>query len=80
MSKNRGRTCTIFSNLWGFHWKLCLCTEKDQDMASSRMGSCSSEGGIFMYAKMKVVGRGVVRRSDETRLKTLWEMFRETNE
>ena len=49
-------------------------------MAGSRMGSCSSEKGIFMYAKMKVVGRGAVRRSNKTNLKTLWETFMETNE
>ena len=71
MSKNRGRTCTIFPSLWGFHWKLCLHTEKDQDVVGSIMGSCSSEGGIFMYAKMNLVGAGAVRRSNKTNLKTL---------
>ena len=32
-----------------------------------------------MYAEMKLVGGGVLGRSSETRLKMVWEAFRERN-
>ena len=32
-----------------------------------------------MYAEMKLVGGGVLGTSSETRLKTVWEVFKEIN-
>ena len=68
--KRRGRRRGCQGNKEGHvqSWSVCgasieiffLHAEKDQEWEASRRGRCSSEGGLCMYAEMKLVGGGVL--------------------